>query len=364
MPEKIKLRIGLVFWIICPVIIGVFLTSSILPFFEHIESKTAPQVAYVNTATEEIPEIKDPDFLTLTFVGDIMLDRGVKKSVIKNLDGDYKKLFESVEILKDSDITFANLEGPVSDKGKDRHNLYSFRMEPIVVESLKDAGIDIVSVANNHVGDWGRDAYVDNLTQLTDGEILYTGGGIDSFEAEQPTIIEKYGIKIGFLGFSDVGPNDMKAEIDEAGLLLAHNPYFDEIIQNASKQVDYLIVSFHFGDEYKPKHNARQEYLAHRAVDAGAKIVIGHHPHVIQDTEIYKNSHCLAETHCEGGFIAYSLGNFIFDQSWSEPTMQGMLLEIKLNKDGSMTAKKDTFKLNKFFQPGEIIRGEEEEVRF
>ena len=70
----------------------------------------------------------------------------------------------------------------------------------------------------------------------------------------------------------------MEASENKAGLLLASNPRFDEIIQNASKQVDYLVVSFHFGDEYKLKHNPRQEYLAHKAIDAGAKIIIGHHP--------------------------------------------------------------------------------------
>jgi len=253
----------------------------------------------------------------------------------------------------DFDIVFANLEGPASDQGKDKRNLYSFRMDPAVIPVFKNAGISIVSVANNHVGDWGRDAYVDSLARLKDAGIFYTGGGNDKTEAETPVIIEKYGMKIGFLGFSDVGPIDMKAEESKAGLLLASNPRFEEIIENASKLVDYLVVSFHFGDEYKTKHNQRQEYLAHKAVDSGAKIVIGHHPHVVQDTEIYKN-----------GFIAYSLGNFIFDQAWSEPTMEGMLLEIKLNKNGNIAVKKDTFKLNEFFQPDEINIGDEEEIKF
>lgn len=253
MPEKIKLGIRLAFWTICPVIIGIFLASSILPFFKPVELKIAPQVAYVNTVIEEKPKIKDPDFLTFAFVGDIMLDRGVKKSVIKNYDMNYEKLFENMEMLKDFDITFANLEGPVSDKGKDKHNLYSFRMDPVVLEALKNAGIDIVSVANNHVGDWGRNAYVDSLMRLKENGIYYTGGGMDGFEAEQPTIIEKYGIKIGFLGFSDVGPNDTEVGIEKPGLLLARNKRFDEIISKASAKVDYLIVSFHFGDEYKPK---------------------------------------------------------------------------------------------------------------
>lgn len=309
-----------------------------------------------------VPDIKDPNFVTLAFAGDIMLDRGVKSSVIKNFNNDYSALFEKLEILKKSDIAFANLEGTASDKGKDGGSLYSFRMDPAVVPTLKGAGVSILSVANNHVGDWGRASYIDTLSRLKENEILYTGGGMNSLEAEQPAIIEKYGMKIGFLGFSDKGPSWMKAKESEAGLLLADDPRFDEIIQNASKQVDYLVVSFHFGDEYKPKHNERQEFLAHRAVDNGAKLVIGHHPHVIEDTEVYSKKDC-TQSSC-ASFIAYSLGNFIFDQSWSKPTMQGMLLEIKLNRDGSMTTKKDIIQLNSAFQPEQIIQGMEEKVKF
>ncbi|MFZ3015379.1 MAG: CapA family protein [Minisyncoccia bacterium] len=294
----------------------------------------------------------EPNFVTLLFGGDIMLDRGVKNSVMKNFGGDYSLMFENLNLLKSADIVFANLEGPASDKGSDRKNLYSFRMDPSVIPALKGSGFDILSVANNHAGDWGRDAYADTLARLKENEISYTGGGINKNESEQPVVIEKYGIKIGYLGFSDVGPN-MPASESNAGLLLTSNPRFDEIIQNASKQVDHLIVSFHFGEEYKIEHNNRQEYLAHKAIDDGAKIIIGTHPHVVEDTEVYKN-----------GFIAYSLGNFIFDQYFSENTMQGMLLEIKLEKNGSMTIKKNTVNLSKVFQPEKITKGKEENIKF
>ena len=145
----------------------------------------------------------------------------------------------------------------------------------------------------------------------------------------------------------------MEAKGETAGILLASDPRFDEIIQNAARQVDFLIVSFHWGDEYKDKHNIRQEYLAHRAVDNGAKIIIGHHPHVAQDTEVYKDA-----------FIAYSLGNFIFDQSWSKPTMQGLLLQVKLWKDGSMDIKKNITYQNSFFGLDRIIEGKEEKIKF
>ncbi|HEY5038905.1 MAG TPA: CapA family protein, partial [bacterium] len=258
-----------------------------------------------------------------------------------------------VNALKKSDIVFANLEGTASDKGKDGKSLYSFRMDPAVVPALAGAGISILSVANNHIGDFGQQAFTDTLERLKENEIRYTGGGMNSAETEQPAIIEKYGIKIGYLGFSDEGPDSMQAGENKAGILSDNNPRFDEIIKNAGKQVDDLVVYFHFGDEYQEKHNARQEYLAHRAVDDGAKIVVGSSPHVAEDTEVYKES-----------YIAYSLGNFIFDQAFSAATMQGMLLNIKLARDGSITARKDTVKLNGAFQPDTIVKGKEEKVKF
>ena len=311
--------------------------------------------ALANWVKEKIgmTEVDNSDFITLAFIGDIMLDRGIKNSVKRNFGGDYGAFLGKLTILKNYDIVFANLEGTASDKGEDFGNLYSFRMDPSIVPALKGTGIDILSVANNHVGDWGRIAYLDTLSRLKENEILYTGGGNNLEEAKQPVIIEKYGMKIGFLGFSDKGPDWMKADKENAGILLASNPDLDEIIKNASGQVDYLVVSFHFGEEYQTKHDKRQEELAHRAIDNGAKIVIGTHPHVIEDMEVYKNS-----------YIAYSLGNFIFDQGFSANTMRGMLLGIKLNKDGSMSAIRNIIQLNKLFQPDKIIKGKEEKIKF
>ncbi len=302
-----------------------------------------------NVVIAPIPEIKEPDYVTLTFGGDIMLDRGVRNSVEKNFGGDYSALFEKLEILKDSDVVFANLEGTASDKGEDLGNLYSFRMDPSVLPALKGAGVSVLSLANNHIGDFGREAFSDTLSRMRENEIFYTGAGENKEEAELPVVIEKYGMKIGFLGFSDKGPASMEAGENRAGILLASDPRFDEIVKRAASFVDYLIVSFHFGEEYQTVHNARQEELAHRAIDNGAKIVVGSHPHVIEDTEVYGN-----------GYIAYSLGNFIFDQGFSEATMQGMLLGVKLYKDGGMTVQKNILKLNKLFQPDKIIFGKEE----
>jgi D-alanyl-D-alanine carboxypeptidase len=314
-----------------------------------------PADANTNWVTERIgaPDLGDPDYVTLAFGGDIMLDRGVRASVVKNFNDDYSALFENLNIFKNSDIAFANLEGTASDQGKNINNLYSFRMDPDVIPTLKGAGISILSVANNHVGDWGLPAFTDTLSRLKENEIQYTGGGLDKTEAKTPTIIEKNGIKIGFLGFSDVGPDNMGADVNEPGILLANDPDFNQIIKNASKQVDDLVVSFHFGVEYQAKHDARQELLAHEAIDDGAKIIIGSHPHVAEDTEVYKN-----------GYIAYSLGNLVFDQSASANTMEGLLLEMKLYKDGSLYVKKDTTQLNSAFQIEKVTEGKEEQIKF
>ena len=329
---------------------------------QNIINYLKKNVYYGGTADADMAWVKnkegmlddsEPNFVTLLFGGDMMLDRGVENSVIKNSNGDYSLLFEKLNILKDADITFANLEGPASDQGKDLRNLYSFRMDPSAIPALKGAGFSILSVANNHMGDWGRNAFTDTLARLKENEIAYTGGGTTRDEAEKPTIIEKNGMKIGYLGFSDKGPAGMEASDTAGGVLLANNTRFDEIIKNASKLVDYLVVSIHFGEEYQTKHNDRQQYLAHKAIDDGAKIIIGSHPHIVEDTEVYKN-----------GYIAYSLGNFIFDQYFSANTMQGMLLQIKLGKDGSMLVQKNTVLLNKIFQPDKIIKGKEEKIKY
>lgn len=285
---------------------------------------------------------------TIYFVGDMMLDRGVKSSVYKNFNGDYSKLFENLGELKNADILFANLEGDVSDKGRNVGSKYSFRMEPKVLPVIKEAGFDIVSFANNHVGDWSSVAFKDTLIRLNENQILKTGAGMNKKDVEDPTIIEKNGIKFGFIGFSDVGPNWLEAKESNAGILLANDPNIESIIKNAKEKSDVLIVSFHFGEEYKTIHNARQEKLAHIVIDNGADIVIGHHPHVMQDIEEYK-----------GKLIVYSLGNFIFDQYFSKETMRGMLLIANFEGNALINFDRKIITLNKKYQPEGIFEYED-----
>jgi poly-gamma-glutamate synthesis protein (capsule biosynthesis protein) len=272
-----------------------------------------------------------------------MLDRGVKFSVKNNFAGDYSQLFTNVSsFLKQADISFANLEGPASDKGTDLHNLYSFRMDPSVLSVIHAAGFAILNFANNHVGDWGRAAFDDTRARMTAEGLLYTGAGDNKTAAEQPVIETVKGMKIGFIGFTDVGPDSLAATDTESGILLASDPDFDTIIKNAAKQVDALVVSFHWGIEYQTEQDARQTKLAHEAIDDGATLVIGAHPHVPEGVETY-----------DGGLIAYSLGNFIFDQAFSKETMSGMLLQVVFDAKTKTIKRYDKYAvpLSPQFQP-------------
>ncbi|MEN9582339.1 MAG: hypothetical protein RL641_293 [Candidatus Parcubacteria bacterium] len=293
--------------------------------------------ASVDTAVTNIGTVTPS--ITFTFGGDIMLDRGVAKSVEKNFAGDFAPLFKNAEqLFQNDDITLVNLEGPVSDKGHNVGSIYSFEMDPKVLPVMRNAGIDIVSFANNHVGDYTKAAFSDTMERLIENDISYSGAGESYAEATTPTTIEKNGMTVGFLGFTDVGPNWLAAKGEDAGILLASDPNFFSIISEAKKEVDVLVVSFHWGVEYKP-HTDRQTKLAHSAIDAGADIIVGTHPHVAQDLETYKDK-----------LIIYSLGNFIFDQYFSDETMQGLVVRTTISKDGVISNTKEYINhLDKYF---------------
>jgi len=327
----------------CGVMMMLAFTNGSEAIYQNFQ--TGPTMVYqaptkaLPAAVSILPPVA-PKLTTLTFVGDIMLDRGVETSVKKNGAGDYAWLFKNVASLKAADILFGNLEGPVSDKGKDLGNKYSFRMEPGVLPVLEQAGFDVLQIANNHIGDWGKEAAVDTFNRLATSSIIMVGGGKSYLDSTMVKVVEKNGLKIGFLAASDVGPNWLAATSSQPGVLLANNPSLAEIITDAASKVDLLVIAYHFGDEYQPEPNTRQKQLAHLAIDNGAKLVIGSHPHVVEPLEEYN-----------GGVIAYSLGNFIFDQYFSKETMSGLALTIVLQGKEIQSIIKQNVILDKTFRP-------------
>jgi len=267
---------------------------------------------------------------TMIFVGDIMLSRAVGDSMEKR--GDYNFPFYNIrEYLKSADLTFGNLESPISSRGVRVGSIYSFRGDPRVVEGLTGAGFDVVSIANNHIWDYGRDAFVDTLSHLREAGIEPVGGGSNFKEAHAGVSKNINGAEIIFLAYTNLISKNVSAGVDTPGVSYLDQGQMIEDIQNAKNRSDLVVVSFHWGEEYQTKHNLNQEQIAKTVIDAGASLIIGHHPHVVQEVEQYRD-----------GWIAYSLGNFIFDQNFSQETMRGLALEVSItNKKITTVIPKD-----------------------
>ena len=234
-------------------------------------------------------------------VGDVLLDRGIRK-VMEKRGRDYPLQAVS-DCLNWYDLAFCNLECPLSKLGKPMEKKYIFRGDPSNVEMLKKAGFNLFSLANNHTLDYGREALIDTIDNLVNAGLYPIGAGKDHKKAMKPVIIEKNGISLAFFAALSFPMEGVSGSSDLPGPC---QPSIDElvsIIQDIRNQVDFIVVSFHWGFEYEPQPHPRQIEYAHRVIEAGADLIIGHHPHVMQGIEKYR-----------GKYILYSLGNFLFDQ--------------------------------------------------
>lgn len=251
-----------------------------------------------------IPDITNQE-ISLAFVGDVMLARSVGKK-IASLGVDYP-FSKTRHILSSADITFANLEGVLTgSKITGSSKAFIFCSPPSFGEGLQKGGIDIVSLANNHANDGGTKGLIETIETLEKLGIKYVGAGRNHLGARSLRIIEVKGKKIGFLAYTDLANSGLlaaSATSSRPGVASAQTKAVFEEIKTAKRKVDLLVVSFHWGVEYQiGEPNARQKSLAYRCIDEGADMIVGHHPHVLQKVEVYK-----------GKTIAYSLGNFVFD---------------------------------------------------
>lgn len=312
-----------------------------------VENKASVNGAFnINDTDNNSPDEKhftDRDIL-LYAVGDIMLDRGVEYMVYKHGSEDYRFPFLKIaDELKKADIVFGNLESQISDKGHKIGTIYSFRAEPNAVKGLKYAGFNIVSVANNHSFDYDIPALEDSFKILKSAGIEYVGGGFNEEEAFSLKIMEVEDTKIGFLAYCDVGSKWWRPKGDNSGITFVTEKDVEEIkkkIKESKEKTDILIVSFHSGDEYETQPNSSQTYLYRTLIKAGADLIIGHHPHVIQPIEDYPP-----------GYIAYSLGNFVFDQGFSVNTMRGSMLKVLIKDKEIKDVGFEEIKMNEYFQP-------------
>ncbi len=249
--------------------------------------------------------------------GDVMLSRNVGYRSRVTQDPAYPFRYIA-EFLKQADITFVNLESPFYHQGPKTppQNTMIFKAEPEMIEGLVKSGIDIVSLANNHFGNQGIRGELFTFDWLIKNKIEFIGAGRNLTEAHEEKILERQGIKFAFLGYSYDVPYYAASE-NSPGIAFWYIDKMQKDIGRAKEKADVVIVSLHAGEEYTHKPNSAQKKFAHAVIDAGASLVLGHHPHVVQEAEIYKN-----------GLIFYSLGNLVFDQNWSQATSEGAIAKI------------------------------------
>ena len=266
--------------------------------------------------------------ITLTAVGDIMMGTSFpSKSYLLPKD---KNPFEDVlPVLQDTDVLFGNLEGTITDTGKnakhckDPNKCYSFKMPSYLADFLQTAGFDVVSIANNHIGDFGALGIKNTKKNLDERGIAHAG-----VYGNETAIFEKDGVKYGFCAFA---PNNDTVKLTNLKKAV-------ELVKSLAEQVDIVIVSFHGGAEGdKHTHVTRQTEkfygenrgnvykFAHAVIDAGADVVLGHGPHVPRAVEVYKDR-----------FIAYSLGNFCTYGRFSLSGVKAYapIVKIKMDSEG------------------------------
>ncbi len=258
--------------------------------------------------------------IIINAVGDIML-AGRWAPLLRQKGYDYPFAGVRKELLS-SDINIANLESPIAEGGQEfSEKKFRFRAEPPVAKAIRSAGFNLVTLANNHSMDFGGGALSETLQNLSENGIAWIGAGNDLAEARKMALYTIKGKKVAFLSYSLTQPIEFFAGQNRPGTAPGYEKLVTADIASARKQADYVIVSFHWGKEATGTVQQYQRAAARKAIDAGADVIIGHHPHVLQGIERYKN-----------GIIFYSLGNFTF-ASKSATADVSAIIRLRLTED-------------------------------
>lgn len=289
----------------------------------------------------QVTKAKDAVF-TATFVGDMMLGRNVEE-VIDRKGIDY--IFKYVQpYFKASDYVTGNFENPIVTKEYDKiegKNIY-LSAKPIVVDGLKKANFSVLNLANNHMLDYGVGGLNDTFATIEKSGLGIVGAVKENLKVAEANVVtqfpyngvyltddlaksaisytEKNGLKVATLGFTDAYAKGFTATIGRSGVLPMDPEIVLPLVKQASLNADLVFVHMHWGQEYDNAPSPRQKEMAKAVVDAGADVIIGHHPHVLASVEVYKDS-----------LILYSLGNFVFDQGWSRTRETAMAQYHVLN---------------------------------
>ncbi|MBI2831754.1 MAG: CapA family protein [Chloroflexi bacterium] len=278
------------------------------------------------------------DAVTLIAVGDVLVNRDEPKSIFEL----------TATTLSQADIAICQIETLYSEKGQPQVAArVPLRAHPRNIEGLTYAGFDVVSVASNHSGDFGMEAFLDNIENLRKANLQVIGGGNDLAEARKPAIVEKKGVRVAFLAYNSILPAGYAAFSDRPGCSpirvrtiyepiepdqpgtpsrIITVPYSEDMndmkddITKAKAQADMVVLMLHWGLHHVPVALAGyQREVGHAAIDAGADVIIGHHAHILKGVEVYN-----------GKAIFYSLGNFAFDvavRQWKTSSIRRDILK-------------------------------------
>jgi poly-gamma-glutamate synthesis protein (capsule biosynthesis protein) len=262
----------------------------------------------------------------LVFAGDIVLDDAAGALIARG--GDPFEAF--AQVFKAADIRLGNLECVVATKGSAGDKNYTFRAHPRSLPVLQ-RHFDAVALANNHSGDFGREAFAEMLDLLKAQGLSQFGGGYNLKEAHTPLMIERKGLRIALLGYNEFMPRSFEADYNAPGTAWSEDERVVADIRAARNvhKADLVIPVMHWGWENELTANARQRQLARTMIDAGADVIIGGHPHVTQEIEHYR-----------GKPIIYSVGNFVMKETDNANQRRGWVLRLELDKDG--VARMDT----------------------
>ncbi len=265
-----------------------------------------------------------PATVTVAAVGDLMFGQGVSRFI--DAAGPTAILSRVATQLAAADLALGNLEGPLASGGRAaRGKDVTLLGNPKAIRALSSAGIDAVSLANNHALDYGVPGLRSTIAALDRARIQHAGAGLSEAAARRPAVLAVRGVRVAFLSYSHIRPAGFVATAGRPGIAASRWRMADvaKEIRSAKRSNDLVIVAFHWGVERRGDADSGQIADGHAAVDAGADLVIGSHPHVIQGIERYK-----------GKLIAYSLGDFVFDHA-ARKTGESFILSIELGPGGT-----------------------------
>lgn len=264
----------------------------------------------VGCVQEEPEVVEEESTVTIRSVGDILVHSDVYTTARTDTGFDFSGMFDPVRVyMQDADITTANMEVPVAGEEFGLSGYPQFNAPPEIIDALAGAGVDIVNNATNHSMDRGGGGVVASTSNMRERGMLYTGSYSSEQDKSAPRIIEANGITVGFLGFT-YGTNGLPVEQEHFASLI--DDTLAAQVAALDSEVDVAVVMLHMGDEYAPLPNEFQEETAATALDAGADLVLGGHPHVVEPF---------------AGPVWYSHGNFLHGQ-WEEPTKVGGIGEF------------------------------------